>query len=145
MGSWEWDITTDEAVWSDEMFRIFNVKPLSPHHMNFLSWVHPDDLAGVSNVVSHCATTGQSISMDFRIIRPDGAERSVHMEAKVSSFDLSGKPAKLVGIMQDITRQKMLESELHNYAKNLERIVEDRTKKLQDAERLAAMVPLQAW
>jgi len=139
MGSWEWDITTDEAVWSDEMFRIFNVKPLSPHHMNFLSWVHPDDLAGVSNVVSHCATTGQSISLDFRIIRPDGAERSVHMEAKVSSFDLSGKPAKLVGIMQDITRQKMLESELHNYAKNLERIVEDRTKKLQDAERLAAI------
>jgi len=84
-------------------------------------------------------TTGRSISMDFRIIRSDGAERTIHMEAKVSSFDISGKPAKLVGIVQDITQQKMLENELQNYAKNLEQIIEDRTKKLQDAERLATI------
>ncbi len=139
MGSWEWDIATDEAVWSDEMFRIFNVKPQYPLHKNIVSWVHSDDLDLVNSTINHCVTTGQSISTDFRIIRPDGAERTVHTEAKVSSFDVSGKPAKIVGIVQDITQQKMLESELQNYAKNLEHIVEDRTKKLQDAERLATI------
>lgn len=139
MGSWEWDIATDEAVWSDEMFRIFNVKPQYRLHKNFVGWVHPEDLDLVNSTINHCMTTGRSISMDFRIIRSDGAERTIHMEAKVSSFDISGKPAKLVGIVQDITQQKMLENELQNYAKNLEQIIEDRTKKLQDAERLATI------
>lgn len=139
MGSWEWDIATDEAVWSDEMFRIFNVKPQYRLHKNFVSWVHPEDLGLVNSTINHCMTTGRSISMDFRIIRSDGAERTIHMEAKVSSFNISGKPAKLVGIVQDITQQKMLENELQNYAKNLEQIIEDRTKKLQDAERLATI------
>ena len=50
-----------------------------------------------------------------------------------------GKPARIVGIEQDITERRQIEQKLEGYAKNLEQIVEERTKQLQNAERLAAI------
>jgi signal transduction histidine kinase len=41
--------------------------------------------------------------------------------------------------VQDITDRKMLEAKLEEYSKHLENLVEERTKKLKDAERLAAI------
>lgn len=43
------------------------------------------------------------------------------------------------GIVRDITRRRQLEDELKRYSEHLERLVEERTRKLKDAERLAAI------
>jgi PAS domain S-box-containing protein len=53
--------------------------------------------------------------------------------------DEKWQPAGMWGIVRDITRSKLLESELKRYSEHLERLVEERTKKLKDAERLAAI------
>jgi PAS domain S-box-containing protein len=44
-----------------------------------------------------------------------------------------------VEIFEDITKRKSLEAKLEDYTKNLESIVEERTKQLKDSERLAAI------
>jgi signal transduction histidine kinase len=44
-----------------------------------------------------------------------------------------------VEIFEDITERKNLEAKLEDYTKNLEKIVEERTKQLKDSERLAAI------
>ncbi len=31
MGSWEWDITTNELVWSDEVYRLYGLDPAKDH------------------------------------------------------------------------------------------------------------------
>ena len=49
------------------------------------------------------------------------------------------KPLRIVGIEQDITERKQIEQKLEDYAKNLEHLVDERTKQLKDAERLAAI------
>ena len=43
------------------------------------------------------------------------------------------------GIVRDITQSKQLENELKRHTEHLERLVEERTMKLKDAERLAAI------
>ena len=53
--------------------------------------------------------------------------------------DEKWKPAGMWGIVRDITRSKQLENELKRYSEHLERLVEERTRKLKDAERLATI------
>jgi PAS domain S-box-containing protein len=53
--------------------------------------------------------------------------------------DEKWRPAGMWGIVRDITRSKQLEDELKRYSEHLERLVEERTKKLKDAERLATI------
>jgi signal transduction histidine kinase len=43
------------------------------------------------------------------------------------------------GIIRDVTQRKQLEDELKRYSEHLERLVEERTQKLKDAERLATI------
>ena len=50
-----------------------------------------------------------------------------------------GKVTAAVVIFQDITERKQMQTKLEEYANNLEKLVEERTKQLKDAERLATI------
>jgi hypothetical protein len=45
VGSWNWNLETREYSWSNEMYKIFNLKPQHspPKTGTFLNCVHPDD------------------------------------------------------------------------------------------------------
>ena len=58
---------------------------------------------------------------------------------KFPLFDSNGKIYGLGGVITDITRHKETETKLEEYSKNLERLVEERTKQLKASERLAAI------
>ena len=53
IGNWDWDIATDKAYWSDEMYRIFGRNPqeLGATYNEFLNYIHPDDRDYVDNAV----------------------------------------------------------------------------------------------
>jgi two-component system, sporulation sensor kinase A len=57
----------------------------------------------------------------------------------VPILDEKGKLAGYRGIDRDITERKKLQHELEDYTKDLEKIVEKRTKQLKEKERLAAI------
>ena len=66
----------------------------------------------------------------------DGLELPVMVKA--FGIVYNGKPADEI-ILIDITERKRMEEELERYAKHLEELVEERTKKLREAERWAAI------
>jgi PAS domain S-box-containing protein len=49
------------------------------------------------------------------------------------------KPTSIIVFAQDITEQKEMQAKLQEYANNLEKLVEERTKQLQGKERMAAI------
>jgi signal transduction histidine kinase len=57
----------------------------------------------------------------------------------ISEVDDEQKAKVISGIEQDITERKEIERKLEEYAKDLERLVEERTRQLKVAERLAAI------
>jgi len=144
VGSWEYYVKDDRAIWSDELFRIFGMKPrkYGPNTIEYLALIHPEDREKINGTMEELLFTRRLLSkasFDYRIIRHDGSVRIVHSERIVREVDEDGKPARIVGIEQDITERKQIEQKLEGYAKNLEQIVNERTRQLQTAERFAAI------
>ena len=70
---------------------------------------------------------------------PMNGKLSILTTNKFALHDLQGKIYGLGAIITDITELKKNERKLELYSKNLEKVVEERTKQLKDAERLAGI------
>ncbi len=113
LGSWEWDMVFDELFWSDEVYRIFGLRPqeFEATYEAFLSSVHPQDRKAVTGAVERViADPVQSYNIEHRIVRPDGRERIVHERGEVK-VDEKGKPVSMIGTVHDVTEMKTMEAE----------------------------------
>ncbi len=112
LGNWERDFLTGDLRWSDEVFRIFGFEPgsFAPTFEKFIGFVHPDDRQSV-NEAAAAALRGEPCSIDHRVVPPDGSIRVVHQRGEVV-FDGGGKPVRMAGTVQDVTREKQLEAQL---------------------------------
>ncbi|MCW4000332.1 MAG: ATP-binding protein [Candidatus Bathyarchaeota archaeon] len=140
LGSWEYNIKEDRAVWSEELFRIFGlpIREFGPNFVEYFTYIHPDDRQKLKARLLKGSLL-EPISFDYRIIRQDGAVRYIHTDQAVREYAQDGSPLRVMGIEQDITERKQIEDKLQQYAKNLEHLVDERTQQLKDAERLAAI------
>ena len=117
LGSWEYDFVADRLTWSDEVFRIGGYVPHSfvPTPERLAAIIHPDDRARVDSAQRAALTAGMSYDIDHRVVRLDGAIRIVHQQAELIR-DTAGQPSKRVGIVQDVTEQRTLETRLRHQA-----------------------------
>lgn len=107
LGYWEWDVAKNNLVCSDQAYRLFGVdeENRSYTYEGFLHYVHLEDQPLVQAWLQTLLAGDSAGSMDFRIVRPDGAERDIHTEAEVKR-DEQGRALQLMGIIQDITEAK---------------------------------------
>jgi PAS domain S-box-containing protein len=113
LGSWEWDPSSDEAICSDELYRIFGWDPRvqAPTLEAFIELVHPDDRQRVSDALEEAVAKGESFRFEARIVRTDGATRIIESYGEVLEV-VDGKAAKIVGTVQDMTERRQVEEEL---------------------------------
>jgi PAS domain S-box-containing protein len=111
IGSWEWDIATDELRWSDELRRLYGM-PADARltYEAYLELVHPDDRGRVEAEIGAAFAARRSYDFECRVIRPDGDERVFFSRGHVLMGD-DGKPARLVGVAQDVTDRVRAEQE----------------------------------
>ena len=111
LGSWDWDVRTNDMTWSSELFRILGREPgaFEPSYEQFFEHVHPDDRARVDAAVRNAVETGASYECEFRVLR-GGEVRTVHTRGK-SIVEDDGVPVRMVGAMQDVTERTAIEQE----------------------------------
>jgi PAS domain S-box-containing protein len=112
IGSWTSDPSQGGTLrWSDEVFRIFGLEPskFDGRVETFFSLIHPDDRTAVAEASQAALAGKRSYDIDHRIVRPDGTERWVHEQAEIER-DASGKPVRMIGVVQDITERKEQEN-----------------------------------
>jgi PAS domain S-box-containing protein len=113
LGSWELDLISGVLHWSDEMYRIFELDPARFTHSyeGFLGVIHPDDRDKVSQAYTQSLQNHQPYDVEHRLLFADGRIKWVR-EHCTSTFDVSGKPLRSVGMTQDITERKQSEAAL---------------------------------
>lgn len=120
LGSWELEISNvnnaDEnaVTWSDEVYRIFGYEP---HQIAVSSGfvydaVHPDDRERVSQTFIEAVIQRRFLDIETRIVLPDGRVRLLSGKAETVYDQISGKPMKMVGTIQDITERHDAEEAL---------------------------------
>ncbi|WP_024329911.1 PAS domain-containing protein [Thioalkalivibrio sp. ALR17-21] len=109
LGSWVWELAEDRMYWSDEVYRILGQTrdAQGASLQRFLDAVHPDDRERVDAAV-RAGLAGKPYDLHFRVRRPDGDERQVHLRAAVE-LDEHARPLRLVGTGQDLTEWFELE------------------------------------
>jgi len=124
VGSWSWDVRTDEARWTEETFRIFGLPlgHLGQHETNFVQMVRPEDQARVHRALTEALDGAARYDLDYRILRPDGGERAIHANAEVVR-DEAGRPAFLRGTVHDITEYKRVQEALQESAQFNEQVI----------------------
>ncbi len=138
VGHWELDLVGDKLVWSDEIFRIFEIdKTHFPADYDaFLAAIHPDDRAMVASAYAASLKTHAPYGITHRLLMPDGRIKHVHEECE-TVFAADGRPLRSVGTVQDITERKLAELELEQYRRHLEDLVAERTRALEAAKESA--------
>jgi len=124
LGSWDWNVVTDELSWSDEVYRIFGLEPqeFDATYEAFLASVHPEDRAAVDGGVDRAfRDPNESYEVEHRVVRPDGSQRVVNERGHIT-FDESGRALRMIGTVQDITEQKEAEQELRATLEEVERL-----------------------
>jgi PAS domain S-box-containing protein len=108
---WQVHLLTRKTVFSDNYYRIFGLRPNSipAGFRNFTNYIHPEDrdlvaLANKKMIYEHVPP-----EMDYRIVRSDGKLRYVSQKAKLVTY---GNELVIVGLIQDLTVQKMLEKKI---------------------------------
>lgn len=76
---------TNELLWSDEIYKIFGLKPgeFDASYNDFLNVVHPEDRELVTSAVGESLNRLKPYDVEHRIVRPDGAERIVHEQGTI--------------------------------------------------------------
>jgi len=136
IGSWDWNIETSDLTWSEKIEPMFGFKKgkFGRTYEAFLNTVHPEDRDYVIKSVNDCVENKKRYAIEHRIVWPDGTIRWVLERGDVIR-DKNDKPKRMLGVVQDITINKEMETELKQRKNQLEKMVEDRTQELLEANK----------
>ncbi|MFF8287133.1 PP2C family protein-serine/threonine phosphatase [Streptomyces albus] len=122
VGSADWNLLTDEVSWSPELFRIFGRTaedgPLSLDELP--SWVLPEDQPGLATAFTDCLVDGRAVDHEFRLVRPDGAVRTVHLVGE-PVLDDDGSTASMWAMVRDVSELRRSERAVRETRDSLQR------------------------
>jgi diguanylate cyclase (GGDEF)-like protein/PAS domain S-box-containing protein len=118
-GSWEWHLSTGRVVWSEELYRIYELDPAALEGDADYSWFqarsHPEDRLAMEQAVKGALFSGDPFQIDHRLVMPDGQVKWLHSRGRVV-FDDDGTPVWLQGTAQEITSSKQAEEQIKTRA-----------------------------
>ncbi|MFZ2854711.1 MAG: response regulator, partial [Rhodocyclaceae bacterium] len=138
IGSWTWNLRTDQHAWSDEVYRIYACDPNQPvvpypevrRFFTLESWVR------LAAAVDSCMAQDTSYDCVAEIVRADGRRRWVAARGECKRA-ADGEVLELHGTLQDITARKLGDEELDRHRDRLEQLVLQRTAELAQAKEAA--------
>lgn len=103
-GTWEWDLESDDLIWSDNMYRLLGVRPgeVTPSPDYVLSRMHPADQDRVAQELDAAREDGRLPNVTYRVLWPDGGVRWLRSFSELAE-SRDGHPLRMVGAVQDVT------------------------------------------
>src|SRR4051812_12786233 len=119
IGSWQWDSSTNEVVWSDELYRIAGLTPRSPaaEAGNHPHLYPPEHWERIARCADEAMRSGTPYELDVEMLS-SGGRRWVTARGEAMR-DADGRITGLRGTVQDITARKRTEEMLSNHSRRL--------------------------
>jgi PAS domain S-box-containing protein len=135
---WDWDVSTNTLYWGEGIYTLFGFKPGYVDNSNYFweNCIHPEDRDRVVNGLNKFIkdSTSNIWEDEYRFIKPNG-EYSLVFDRGFLIFDHSGKIARMVGSMQDITDKKELEKNLLKQEVDKQKVIAQAVVNAQEKER----------
>ncbi len=112
-GVWQWDLKTNENIWSDELWSLYGLKK-DCEKPSFKLWsdtIHPDDREITIQAVQIAADKAQKMSVEYRVCYPDSSVHWIMSRGKPLR-NKQGEVNRYIGTVIDITEQKHTEESL---------------------------------
>lgn len=111
LGLWEWHISEDIVIWSENAYRMFEVPPGTQiTYQKVLERIHPDDREHHNQRTQEWLKNGGGAPYEYRL-RIDERIKYFKAFGKVE-HNQDGKPVRFFGAIQDITEQVTLQNKL---------------------------------
>ena len=121
IGSWSLDPKTGILLWSDQIYAIFEIDPLSfnPSYEGFLNSIHPDDVDKVNKAFTASLENKTAYNIEHRLLMKDGNIKHV-IERGETLYSQEGEAFLTQGTIQDITELKLIQQNLIEAKENAE-------------------------
>ena len=104
-GSFGWNVSSGELIWSKETFRILGYDPATKPTIELVfKRVHPDDFVRVQQTIDGSARGGAAFDFEHRWLMPDGMVKHLHVVARPTKTESGG--VEFVGAVMDVTERK---------------------------------------
>ncbi|PWT74019.1 MAG: hypothetical protein C5B46_04710 [Proteobacteria bacterium] len=108
IGIWERDFGADSIRWSPNVAAMFGFADQRTHFTpdQFQQCLHPDDREREAEARRAWLAGEQDYNIEHRVVHPNGEIRWLHQRGNIYR-DASGRPARTLGVVQDITERKL--------------------------------------
>lgn len=114
IGTWEWDLISDELIWDEKNHEIFGAKPGEKisNVSEFNNYIHEEDQASMAKKLAEIIHQRENILLEFRIRRPiDNEVRWISVRGKVYC-DSNLNPVRMMGVNFDISEKVKTQNQL---------------------------------
>lgn len=114
MGTWDVDLLTGQAIWSEQHFTMLGYEPVTTGEATEEMWmsrIYPDDLERVIQEWQQSRQENRFYRTEYRVIRADNGEISWLAALGNFTYDRNGQAIRSIGVLFDISDRKRDEAE----------------------------------
>jgi PAS domain S-box-containing protein len=129
MGTWDWDLTTNRIIWSEDYALLYGLEPhtFEDGYEPFLTHAHQEDMERVVDQLLRARSNRGTLYCEYRIHREDEI-RWISIQGRVDTEEAP----HMVGVVMDITERKNAEDQrqalveqLHALTAHLQQVREE--------------------
>ncbi|MBN3846800.1 MULTISPECIES: PAS domain S-box protein [Burkholderiaceae] len=106
MGNFSWRVATGNIVWSEQIYRMFELESGRRVRSGFVaSRIHPDDRGAVLDIIERARRGERDLECQHRLMMPDQSVKYVHMIAHRSTDHPDN--LEYIGAALDITQRRL--------------------------------------
>lgn len=110
-GGFYWRPATGEVIWSEQVYRIFELDPAAPVTLDLIrTRLHPDDIPAFEEMLERQLREGTDFVHDHRLLLPDGSVKHLHVVAHATREGEGG--LLYIAAVQDVTERRLSEEAL---------------------------------
>ncbi|TPG07273.1 PAS domain S-box protein [Rhodanobacter glycinis] len=110
-GTVAWRVNTDEILWSEELYRIYEFdSPVTLTHDLINTRIHPEDIPAHDEMLRRQRSDARDFESEHRLLMPDGRVKFLHLVAHATRDEEGG--LEYISAVQDVTQHRLSEEAL---------------------------------